>query len=83
MPAIAPPERPELDDAATKGVEVDEATKTVVVGAGLVDVCMTEEEEVWIEGWWVSLESGFLSRFTDSKPGLGCNTQNAGLGTYT
>ena len=83
MPAIAPPERPELDDAATEGVEVDEATKTVVVGAGLVDVCMTEEDEVWIEGRWVSLESGFLFRFTDSKPSIVGNTRNIGLRTYT
>jgi hypothetical protein len=43
MPAMAPPERLLLD-AAADGVDVEEARKTVVVGAGLVDVCMLEEE---------------------------------------
>lgn len=38
MPAIAPPESPLLDEAVAEGVDVDEAMKTVVVGAGKVDV---------------------------------------------
>lgn len=47
MPAMAPPERSELDDEAEEDrVEVLEATKTVVVGTGVLDV-VTEEEEVW------------------------------------
>jgi hypothetical protein len=33
MPAIAPPERPLLDEAVAEGLDVDEAMKTVVVGA--------------------------------------------------
>jgi hypothetical protein len=54
MPAMAPPERPALDDEAAEEEEEEEeervegleATKTVVVGAGVLDV-VTEEKEVW------------------------------------
>lgn len=50
MPAMAPPERPERDEEAEEDrVEVLEATKTVVVGAGVLDI-VTEEEEVWKMG---------------------------------
>jgi len=38
MPAMAPPESPLLDEAVAEGVDVDEAMKTVVVGAGEVEV---------------------------------------------
>jgi hypothetical protein len=37
MPAMAPPESLLLDEAAARGVDVDEAMKTVVVEAGDVD----------------------------------------------
>lgn len=38
MPATAPPESPLLDEAVAEGLDVDEVMKTVVVGAGEVEV---------------------------------------------
>jgi hypothetical protein len=35
MPAMAPPESPLLGEAVAEGLDVDEAMKTVVVGAGV------------------------------------------------
>jgi hypothetical protein len=45
MPAMAAPESPLLDDAMPEGLDVDDAMKTVVVGAGEVDICMAEDED--------------------------------------
>jgi hypothetical protein len=33
------------DEAAAEGEDVEEARKTVVVGAGIVDICMVEYDE--------------------------------------